>query len=159
MRRRILHKFKLTEISAVDRPAQAHAKAVIMKRADIDDDEDDLDIVDIAKALVEEGVNHGATKGEFETAISKGAAAAFPGVSSAQAVTKYVTTNETGKLLLKAAREATTVAQAAQDFRAATKGLRPGRRGTESACTVDGKGKEHQSRAGLFNTVHRPVPC
>lgn len=34
--KRIMHKFKMTEISAVDRPAQAHAKSVIMKRADDD---------------------------------------------------------------------------------------------------------------------------
>ena len=33
--RRVLEKFRITEISAVDRPAQAHAKAVIMKRDDV----------------------------------------------------------------------------------------------------------------------------
>lgn len=34
MARRIMRAFKLNEISAVDRPAQAHAKMVLMKRAD-----------------------------------------------------------------------------------------------------------------------------
>jgi hypothetical protein len=33
MKRRVLHKLKLTEISAVDRPAQEHALVTIMKRA------------------------------------------------------------------------------------------------------------------------------
>ncbi|WP_407146257.1 hypothetical protein [Bradyrhizobium sp. ORS 86] len=32
---KIMHALKISEISAVDRPAQAHAKAVIMKRADV----------------------------------------------------------------------------------------------------------------------------
>jgi len=36
--KRILHKFKLNEISAVDRPAQIHATALIMKRAKLDPD-------------------------------------------------------------------------------------------------------------------------
>jgi hypothetical protein len=34
MAKRIMRVFKMNEISAVDRPAQAHAKSVIMKRAD-----------------------------------------------------------------------------------------------------------------------------
>ena len=34
MQRRIIRKLKIGEISAVDRPAQTHARAVIMKRAD-----------------------------------------------------------------------------------------------------------------------------
>jgi hypothetical protein len=114
MRRRILHKFKLTEISVVDRPAQAHAKAVIMKRQD--DDDDDLDLPAIAKALVEEGVNHGATKEDFESAIRKNAQTKFPSLSSAQQFTKYATTDETGKLLFKAALKAQCVEQAAQDY-------------------------------------------
>lgn len=38
-RRRIMREFLIKEVSAVDRPAQGHARAVIMKRAD---DEDDL---------------------------------------------------------------------------------------------------------------------
>ena len=36
MAKRILHKFKLNEISGVDRMAQAGAKAVLMKREDND---------------------------------------------------------------------------------------------------------------------------
>lgn len=40
--KRIMHKFRMNEISAVDRPAQAHAKSVIMKRADDADDADDI---------------------------------------------------------------------------------------------------------------------
>lgn len=39
-RRRIMKEFVIRELSAVDRPAQEHARAVIMKRAD---DEDDID--------------------------------------------------------------------------------------------------------------------
>ncbi|MBV9984518.1 hypothetical protein [Bradyrhizobium sp.] len=35
MSKTIMHALKISEISAVDRPAQAHAKAVIMKRADV----------------------------------------------------------------------------------------------------------------------------
>lgn len=35
MAKKIMHALKLSEISAVDRPAQAHAKAAIMKRADV----------------------------------------------------------------------------------------------------------------------------
>ena len=42
MARRIMHKFRMTEISAVDRPAQAHAKSVIMKRADDEPVEDEI---------------------------------------------------------------------------------------------------------------------
>ncbi len=37
MAKRIMRAFKLNEISAVDRPAQAHARAVLMKRADAPD--------------------------------------------------------------------------------------------------------------------------
>jgi hypothetical protein len=37
MKRRILHKINLTEISAVDNPAQEHARMVIMKRVDPND--------------------------------------------------------------------------------------------------------------------------
>ena len=39
MTKRIMRAFKLNEVSAVDRPAQAHAKMVLMKRADDSDDE------------------------------------------------------------------------------------------------------------------------
>ena len=33
-KKRILHKIKIHEISAVDAPAQEHARMIIMKRAD-----------------------------------------------------------------------------------------------------------------------------
>ncbi len=116
MKKRIMRKFKLTEISAVDRPAQAHAKSVIMKRVD-DDEDDDGDIELFAKALVVDRVDHGATKEDFEDAITKRAAAAFPGLSSAQAFARFITTDPAGKMFFKAANMAERrVAQAAQDL-------------------------------------------
>lgn len=45
-RRRIMREFVIKEVSAVDRPAQGHARAVIMKRAD---DEDALDKRDFSQ--------------------------------------------------------------------------------------------------------------
>lgn len=51
-KRRILHKIKLTEISAVDRPCQEHAKMTIMKRASGPVQPiEDQDHGDLAKAL------------------------------------------------------------------------------------------------------------
>jgi hypothetical protein len=92
---RILHKFKITEISAVDRPAQQHAHAVIMKRDDTDGGDD---IEYLAKALVDDGIRSKLTKEDFETEIAKRAGDTFPDLSSAQAFTKFVTTDPAGKL-------------------------------------------------------------
>jgi hypothetical protein len=122
-----------------------------MKRADVDNDEDDLDIADIAKALVFDRIDHGATRADFETAISKAAAAAFPGVPSAQAVTKYVTTNETGKLLLKAASKATTVAQAAQDYVPRQKSFGPA--GDEVNALIERMMRDGLSLAASYSRV------
>lgn len=47
-RRRIMHDFKLTELSAVDRPAQEGARAVLMKRAD-DEQEQEQDMMSFQK--------------------------------------------------------------------------------------------------------------
>ncbi|MCH9664658.1 MAG: hypothetical protein K0U41_02280 [Gammaproteobacteria bacterium] len=61
-RRRRMEKFRIDEISAVDVPAQAGALAVMMKRADVTDEEQETkkrgDLVDILTS-VEEGHQHG----------------------------------------------------------------------------------------------------
>jgi len=44
-KKRILHKLRITEISAVDNPCQEHARMVIMKRADIEKDGSNSDSV------------------------------------------------------------------------------------------------------------------
>jgi hypothetical protein len=46
-RKRIMRTFKLNEISAVDNPAQVHARAVLLKRADARQ-EHDMDLTKIA---------------------------------------------------------------------------------------------------------------
>jgi hypothetical protein len=120
---RIMHKFKITEISACDRPAQEGARAVIMKRAD--DDEDHVDVVAIAKALVVDGIKCGATADDFESAIVKRAAAAYPGLSSQQQYSRFIETDP-GKTLFKAATMAArSVAQAAQDWAPPQKSFGP----------------------------------
>jgi len=51
IKRKIMREFKLNEISAVDRPAQVHAKMTIMKRADEPqepDQEPDMNLTKIA---------------------------------------------------------------------------------------------------------------
>jgi hypothetical protein len=45
-RRNIMRAFKLTEISAVDRPAQQGARAMIMKRDSLEDTMDDMDLIE-----------------------------------------------------------------------------------------------------------------
>jgi hypothetical protein len=63
---------------------------------------------------------------DLEGEIAKRAAEAFPGMSSAQQFTKYVTGDETGKLLFKAATRAQrTVEQAAQDYAPRQKSFGP----------------------------------
>jgi hypothetical protein len=115
---RILRKLRITEISAVDKPAQAHAKAVLMKRAaDIDDDED-LDIVDIAKRFVEPGGDPGGvTKADFEDELRKRAAAAYPNLPFASAFSAYARNDRDGQFLMRAVLKAErAVTQAAQQL-------------------------------------------
>lgn len=61
MAKRILHRLKLNEISAVDRPAQEHARMVIMKRAkqvvvdneDKDEDNEDMTEAELKKRITD----------------------------------------------------------------------------------------------------------
>jgi hypothetical protein len=129
---RILNKIVIDEISAVDKPAQQHAKAVIMKRAD-DEYEDTLAL---AKALVVDGINHGATQEDFNAEIRKRADVSFPShLSPQQRFTKFVTETAEGKLLFQAVLKAERVEQqAVQDLTPPQKASGPaGRRFNEMA--------------------------
>jgi hypothetical protein len=147
---RILRKLKITEISAVDKPAQAHAKAVLMKRADVDDD-DDVDFVSIAKALVTEGLRTSATKEEFETDLAKRAAAAFPDLTPAKAFTKYATETDDGKVLFKAANLSNTVRQQSQDIVPRQKSFGPA--GDEVNALIERMIRDGLSLAASYSRV------
>jgi hypothetical protein len=112
---RILHKFKINEISAVDKPAQAHAKAVIMKRAD----DEDMGVLDIAKRLVDSGGRDhgGVTSDVYHKRLTDLAIAnRLEGETVQRAYVRLAETTETGALLFKAAMWGPPPKQAPQDF-------------------------------------------
>jgi hypothetical protein len=149
MKRRILHKIKLEEISAVDRPAQAHAKAVILKAGDDDDDDGDArlfhtraDLAVLAKRLIETGETAGVDGDTYNAEIAKRAQAAFPSLSREQRFTKYITEDATGKLLFKASTMAArSVAQAAQNLGPEPKSFGPAGAELNRLATEMGRAK------------------
>jgi hypothetical protein len=96
---RILRKLEIREISAVDKPAQKHARAVIMKRhTEYTPDE----LVGLIQKSVDAGEADHAQKHEYIEAITARAnELRVAGDSDAQAFTKAITTDEPCKLLFK----------------------------------------------------------
>jgi hypothetical protein len=119
MKRRILHRFTLSEISAVDRPAQKHATAVIMKRADNEGTEAMDNVLKFAKMVVAGRADStfAMTRDDFTDAIAKMAdETRLDGESDAQAFTRAMLTPE-GSILYKASRVvAPRPRQAPQDY-------------------------------------------
>jgi hypothetical protein len=112
---RILSKIVINEISAVDRPAQQHARAVIMKRAD----DDDADVITIAKRVVDSGGRDhgGVTSDVYHRELEKLALAnRLDGETMQKAYVRLAETTETGSLLFKAALWGPPPKQAPQDF-------------------------------------------
>jgi len=83
MARRIMHEFRLDEISAVDRPAQKHAKVVLMKR-DFSQDERDKDSG--SGAAMPDGSFPIENKGDLGNAIRAIGRAKDPGAARAHII-------------------------------------------------------------------------
>jgi hypothetical protein len=96
---RILRKIEIAEISAVDKPAQKGAKAVIMKRhTDYTPDE----VVDIIQKSVSAGETEHVQKHEYIEMINERAEALrVAGETKEQAFTKAITTDAPSRLLYK----------------------------------------------------------
>lgn len=101
---RILRKLEIREISAVDKPAQRHARAVIMKQhTEYTPDE----IVALIQKSVDAGEAEHVQKHEFVAAITERANdLRVAGDSDAQAFTKAITTDEPCRLLFKLMKSA-----------------------------------------------------
>jgi len=101
---RILRKLEIQEISAVDKPAQKHARAVIMKRhTDYTSDE----LVALIHKSVDAGEADNAQKHEYIEAITVRANdLRVAGDSDAQAFTKAITTDAPCMLLYKLMKSA-----------------------------------------------------
>ena len=96
---RILRKLEIREISAVDKPAQRHARAVIMKR-DTEYTPDEL--VELIQKSVDAGEADNEPKYKYMEAITARANdLRVAGDTDAQAFTKAITTDEPCKLLFK----------------------------------------------------------
>ena len=95
---RILRKLEIREISAVDKPAQKHARAVIMKRHTETPDE----LVGLIQKSVAAGEIDHVQKHDYIEAITERAnELRVAGDTDAQAFTKAITTDEPCKLLYK----------------------------------------------------------
>jgi hypothetical protein len=95
---RILRKIEISEISAVDKPAQKHAKAVIMKRHTETPDE----LVGLIQKSVDAGEVAHLQKHEYIEAINERAnELRVAGDTDAQAFTKAILNDEPCKLLFK----------------------------------------------------------
>ncbi|MGO9771100.1 MAG: hypothetical protein ACLPSW_16435 [Roseiarcus sp.] len=101
---RILKKIEIREISAVDKPAQKHARAVIMKRhTDYTTDE----LVGLIQKSVDAGEADNEPKYKYMEAITARANdLRVAGDTDAQAFTKAITTDEPCKLLFKLMKSA-----------------------------------------------------
>jgi hypothetical protein len=99
---RILRRFAISEISAVDRPAQEHAKMVLMKR-----DAGGEPSIEVFAKMQIEGRGTGLEKHNYVDAIAKRAAELrSPSESDAQAFAKCIVDDDLGKLLYKAMKAA-----------------------------------------------------
>ena len=95
---RILRKLEIGEISAVDKPAQKHARAVIMKRHT----ETPAELVGLIQKAVTAGEIDHVQKHDYIAAITERAnELRVAGDTDAQAFTKAITTDEPCKLLFK----------------------------------------------------------
>jgi hypothetical protein len=101
---RILRKLRIFEISAADKPAQIHARAVIMKRhTDYTTDE----LVEMIHKSVDAGEADDAQKHEYIEAItSRANDLRVAGDTDAQAFTKAITTDAPCMLLFKLMKSA-----------------------------------------------------
>jgi hypothetical protein len=100
---RILRKIEIGEISAVDKPAQKHARAVIMKRHT----ETPAELVGLIQKAVTAGEIDHVQKHDYIAAITERAnELRVAGDTDAQAFTKAITTDEPCKLLFKLMKSA-----------------------------------------------------
>ncbi len=96
---RILRKLEIREISAVDKPAQRHARAVIMKR---ETEYTPNELVELIKKSVDAGEADNEPKYKYMEAITARANdLRVAGDTDAQAFTKAITTDEPCRLLFK----------------------------------------------------------
>jgi hypothetical protein len=159
--RRIARKFTLNEISAVRKPAQAHATVVIMKSAEDQDAKAlilkrlgevryEFDAGEVMSKMLEEGLFDGFEKQEIEDMIVLRAdEIKKPRESAASAYARAIVEDGVAKVLFKAARRVTGILPTTAAIKRAEAEIAKTRSGAAKPGHDTPEGEERRSVAEL----------